>query len=116
MTNDKKLNSEFKVRCSTEEKELLKKNAGESGISMSDYVRSLIFGKEKVVLLSEGSEIAKSLFLIYTELEYFRSNGGVPTESLKALSGALDDVATKLNELATHLTDIHADSEEDVNE
>ena len=116
MTNDKKLNSEFKVRCSTEEKELLKKSAEEAGISMSDFIRSLIFTKKKLVILSEGTEIAKSLFLIHKDLEYFRNNGGVPTESLKALSGALDDVATKLNELATHLTDIHADSEEDVNE
>ena len=79
---------------------------------MSDYIRSLIFGKEKLVLLSEGSEIVKALFLIHTDLEYFRSSGGIPEESLRAITESLDDVAAKLNAVSEKLTDIHAESDE----
>ena len=112
MTNESKMDAEIKIRCYLEEKGLLKKQADEAGLSMSDYVRSLIFGKEKLVLLSEGSEIAKALFLIHTDLEYFRSNGGIPEESLRAITAAFNDVSTKLDAIAENLTDIHAESEE----
>ena len=107
-----KMDAEIKVRCSLEEKELLKNNAGESNISMSDFVRSLIFGKKKLVLLSEGSEIAKNLFLIHTDLEYFHNNGGVPEESARAITEALNDVSTQLVAVSEKLTDIHTDFEE----
>ena len=117
MTNESKMDAEMKIRCYLEEKGLLKKQADEAGLSMSDYVRSLIFGKEKLVLLSEGSEIAKNLFLIHTDLEYFRSSGGIPEESLRAITESLDDVAAKLNAVSEKLTDIHADDKEgDANE
>ena len=52
------------------------KQADEAGLSMSNFVRSLIFTKEKLIFLSEGTQIAKNLFLIHTDLEYFRSSGG----------------------------------------
>lgn len=111
MANDIK-ESEIKFRCSLDKKAEFKKCADEVGLNMSDFIRSLIFGKEKLVLLSEGAEIAKTLFLIHTDLEYFRNNGGIPKESLEALIGALNDVSTQLNEVSARLTDIHADSEE----
>lgn len=112
MATKAKLDSEIKVRCNSDEKENLKKRAKEVRLGMSDYVRSLIFGNEKLVLLSEGSEIAKALFLIHTDLEYFRNNGGIPEESLRAITESLDDVAAKLNAVSEKLTDIHAESEE----
>lgn len=111
MADKIKMTAEIKVRCSNEEKELLKKRAGEVSLSMSDFTRSLIFGKEKLVLLSEGAEIAKTLFLIHTDLEYFRNNGGIPEESVRALIEALNDVSTQLNAVSEKLTDIHADGE-----
>ena len=112
MPDKNKMNAEMKIRCYLEEKGLLKKQADEAGLSMSDYVRSLIFGKEKLVLLSEGSEIAKNLFLIHNDLEYFRSNGGIPEEPLRAITAAFNDVSTKLDAIAENLTDIHTESEE----
>lgn len=112
MATNNKMNAELKIRCFLEEKELLKKSADEVSLSMSDFVRSLIFGKDKLVLLSEGSEIAKALFLIHTDLEYFRSNGGIPEESARAITESLNDVSTKLNEVSAKLTDIHADNKE----
>ena len=114
MANIKKMDAEFKIRCTLEEKELLKTSADEVGISMSDFVRSLIFGQEKLILLSEGADIAKSLFLIHTDLEYFRNNGGIPDESVRAITGALNDVSTQLNVVSSKLTDIH--KEDDGNE
>ena len=112
MADNKKMDTEFKIRCSKEEKEKLKESADEVGLSMSDFIRSLIFGKEKLVLLSEGSEIAKALFLIHTDLEYFRSSGGIPSESVRAMIEALNDVSAQLNAVSEKLTDIHADNEE----
>ena len=113
MATNNKMNAELKIRCFSEEKEILKKSADEVSLSMSDFVRSLIFSNENLVLLSEGAEIAKALFLIHTDLEYFRSNGGIPEESARAITAALDDVSTQLNALSAKLTDIHADNEED---
>lgn len=112
MTNESKMDAEMKIRCYLEEKGLLKKQADEAGLSMSDYVRSLIFGKEKLVLLSEGSEIAKNLFLIHNDLVYFRSSGGIPEEPLRAITEALNEVSAQLNAVSEKLTDIHAGSEE----
>ena len=79
---------------------------------MSDFTRSLIFGKEKLVLLSEGADISKALYLIHNDLEYFRNNGGIPEESLRAITEALNDVSTQLYAATEKLTDIRADSEE----
>lgn len=104
--------SEIKFRCSLDQKEEYKKCADEAGLSLSDFIRSLLSGKEKLVLLSEGSEIAKALFLIHADLEYFRSNGGIPSVSVRAITEALNDVSTLLNAVSEKLTDIHAGSEE----
>lgn len=54
----------------------------------------------------------RALFLIHTDLEYFRSNGGIPEESLRAIIAALNDVSTQLNTVSSKLTDIRTDSEE----
>ena len=113
MADKNTMNSEIKVRCYLEEKELLKKMADEAGLSMSDYVRSLIFGNEKIVLISEGSEITKSLYLIRTDLKYFHNNGCIPEESVRAIIDALDDVSTQLYAISKNLIDIHADREGD---
>lgn len=112
MATKTKMNSEIKVRCDSDEKEELKKRAEEVSLGMSEFIRSLIFGQKKIVLLSEGAEIAKALFLIHNDLEYFRSNGGIPEESLRAITEALTDVSTQLNAVSEKLTDIHAESEE----
>ena len=113
MPDKNKMGAEFKIRCYLEEKGLLKKQADEAGLSMSDFIRSLIFNEEKLVLLSEGSEIAKNLFLIHADLDYFRNNGGIPDESLRAITEALGDVSTQLNAVSGKLTDLHADNEEE---
>ena len=112
MADKNKMDAEFKIRCSKEEKEKLKESADEVGLSMSDFIRSLIFGKEKLVLLSEGADIAKALFLIHNDFEYYRFNGGIPSESVRAMIEALNDVSAQLNAVSEKLTDIHADNEE----
>lgn len=113
MAEKNKMDTDLKIRCYLEEKGLLKKQADEVALSMSDFVRALIFGKEKLVLISEGSEIAKALFLIHTDLEYFRDNGGIPEESLRAITEAMNEVSSQLNVVSEKLSDIHADNEED---
>lgn len=115
MAKNSKMDTEVKVRLYLEEKGLLKKSSEEVGLSMSDYIRSIIFSDKKLVLLTEGSEIAKSLFLIRTDLEHFRKCESFPQEAVEPLMGALNDVYTKLYELTDNLSDIHADNEE-VNE
>ena len=112
MAEKNKMDTDLKIRCYLEEKALLKKSADEVGLSMSDFVRTLIFGKEKLVLLPEGKSIANALFMVYNELEYFRNNGGIPKESAEAIIGTLNDVSTQLNAVAAKLSDIHADNEE----
>lgn len=112
MAKNEKMSSEVKIRLCPDEKDLLKKSSEEIGLSMSDYIRSIVFSDKKLVLLTEGSEIAKSLFLIHSDLEYFRSSGGIPDQSAEAITGALNNVSTQLYELTEKLSDIHADNEE----
>jgi len=111
MAKNNKMDTEVKVRLYLEEKGLLKKSSEEVGLSMSDYIRSIIFSDKKLVLLTEGSEIAKSLFLIRTDLEHFRKCESFPQEAVEPLMGTLNDVYTKLYELTEKLSDIHADEE-----
>lgn len=113
MAKDKTMTAEVKVRLYLEEKGLLKKSADEVGLSMSDYVRNIIFRDKKLILLTEGAEIAKSLFLIRTDLEHFRKCESFPQEAVKPLMEALNDVSQKLYELTEKVSDIHADNEED---
>ena len=112
MDKEEKMSAEIKVRLYNEEKELLKKSAADVGLNMSNYIRSIIFSNKKLVLLTEGSEIAKALFLIHTDLEYFCNNGGFPEESIRAIIAALNDVSTQLNTVSSKLTDIRTDIEE----
>lgn len=112
MAKNNKMDAEVKVRLYLEEKGLLKKSADEVGLSMSDYIRSIIFIDKKLVLLTEGSDIAKYLFLINTDLEHFRKCESFPQEAVKPLMEALNDVSQKLYELTEKVSDIHADNEE----
>ena len=91
--------AEIKVRCNPEQKAAINHDADVAGMSLSDYVRSVLLSSEKVVFLVEGSEINKSLFHIRKELAYFRSNGGVPQESLDAFTSALENVSEELHSL-----------------
>lgn len=113
MAKNNKMDSEVKVRLYSEEKETLKKSAEEVGLSMSDYIRSIIFSDKKMILLTEGSEIAKLLFLIRTDLEHFRKCESFPQEAVKPLTDSLNDVSTSLFTLAEKLSDIHPDEKED---
>lgn len=112
MAKNEKMTAEVKVRLCSDEKETLKKSAEEVGLSMSDYIRSIIFSDKKLILLTEGSEIAKYLFLIHTDLQHFRKCESFPQESVKPLIGALNDVYIKLYELTEKLSDIHADDKD----
>lgn len=116
MAKSNKMTAEVKVRLCSDEKETLKKSAEEVGLSMSDYIRSILFSNKKLVLLTEGSEIAKSLFLIRTDLEHFRKCESFPQEAIQPLMEALNDISQKLYELTEKVTDIHADEEECENE
>lgn len=112
MAKNNKMDAEVKVRLCSGEKETLKKSAEDVGLSMSDYIRSILFSNKKLILLTEGSEIAKSLFLIRTDLEHFRKCESFPQEAVKPLMEALNDVSQKLYELTEKVTDIHANDEE----
>lgn len=112
MAKNIKMDAEVKVRLKSDEKNMLKATADEAGISVSDYVRNIIFSDKKLVLLTEGSEIAKSLFLIHSDLEYLRNSGGIPEQSAEAITGALNNVSERLCELTEKLSDIHANDEE----
>ena len=113
MAKDKTMTAEVKIRLCPDEKDLLKKSAEEVGLSMSDYIRSIIFSDKKLILLAEGSEIAKLLFLIRTDLEHFRKCESFPQEAVKPLMDALNDVSKNLFVLSEKLSDIHSDEKED---
>lgn len=112
MTKNEKMTAEVKIRLFPVEKDLLKKSAGDVGLGMSDYIRSIIFSNKKLILLTEGAEIAKSLFLIHTDLEHFLKCNSFPQEAVDPLMEALNDVSQKLYELTEKLSDIHANDEE----
>lgn len=113
MAKNNKMDSEVKVRLCSEEKETLKRSAEEVGLSMSDYIRGIIFSDKKLILLTEGSEIAKLLFLIRTDLEHFRKCESFPQEAVKPLMDSLNDVSTSLFALSEKLSDIHPNEKED---
>ena len=112
MAKNSRMDAEVKVRLCPDEKETLKKSAEEVALSMSDYIRSIIFSNKKLILLTEGSEIAKSLFLIRTDLEHFRKCESFPQEAVKPLMDALNDVSKSLFVLSEKLWDIHSDEKE----
>lgn len=106
------LTADIKVRLAVEEKELLKKQADDTGVSMSDIVRSALFCEEKLVFLVEGAEIAASLFQIRTGLEVLRSESVIPASEIDRLESALNDVGTQIFALTERLSDVHTATEE----
>lgn len=54
MAKDKTMTAEVKIRLCPDEKDLLKKSTEEVGLSMSDYIRSIIFSDKKLILLTEA--------------------------------------------------------------
>ena len=56
--------AEIKFRGKPEEKDTVNQDANAAGLSISDYVRSVLLCEKKAVFLVEGAEISKSLFLI----------------------------------------------------
>lgn len=113
MAKDKTMTAEVKIRLCPDEKDLLKKSAEEVWLSMSDYIRSIIFSDKKLVLLTEGSEIAKLLFFIHTDLQHFRKCESFPQEAVKPLIDSLNDISKNLFALTEKLSDIHPDKKED---
>lgn len=99
---------DVKIRLTEEEKESLNSLAVDAGMSMSDFVRSIIFSKDKLICLTEGKEISAMLCQIYSDLEHFKSNGGIPDAAVTAVTDALDEISHKLFLLTEHLTDIHS--------
>lgn len=59
-----KNSAEFKVRCKPEQKDTITQDADAAGMSFSDYVRSVLLSRKKVVFLVEDQKSAKpcSLF------------------------------------------------------
>lgn len=107
-----KKGTEVKVRLTPDEKEKLSSLSADAGMSMSDYIRSCLYSENKIILLSEGAEIAKNLFLIHNDLACFRSSGNIQSESVTALTKTMENLSSKINSLVDRLSDIHSNFEE----
>mgnify|MGYP003298481936 CR=1 FL=1 len=107
-----KKGTEVKVRLTPDEKGKLSSLSADAGMSMSDYIRSCLYSENKIILLSEGAEIAKNLFLIHNDLACFRSSGNIQSESVTALTKTMENLSSKINSLVDRLSDIHSNFEE----
>ena len=106
------LTAEIKLRLAPDEKEQLKQLAEDAGLTMSEFVRSVIFCEKKLVFLVEGAKIASELFRIRTDLDALRQENIIPASEVGRLEAAMNDVGTQLSALMEQLSDVHTDNRE----
>ena len=106
------LTAEVKVRLTADEKALLKRQSDDTGVGMSDIVRSALFYEKKLVFLVEGRKIASELFRIRTDLDALRQENIIPASEIGRLEAAMNDVGTQLSALTEQLSDVHTNNVE----
>ena len=105
-------NKKLNVRLTEGEQQKINADAKACGMSSSDYVRTKIFNDEKIVILSDGAEIAKLLINLSNSVKDAERCEKLTNRYALTILQGIDEIAELFNEIAEKLTDIHSNEEE----
>jgi uncharacterized protein (DUF1778 family) len=107
-----KLDTRITIRGSKEEKQLIDDATKRIGVSFSQYIRSLALSKDKLVFLDESGSIAKAITQLQIDCAMATRGKALSAEGEEYISGLLDDINAKFDELIEYTTQIDIDEDD----
>lgn len=101
-TRDKTIN----LRVSEEEKERITQLAKSVDLDVSTLIRNAVLTDEKLVLLTDGSEIARGISKLITEFHRTAKNGIIDKKYCPVVLTSLEELVSAFNQLMDKLPDI----------
>lgn len=104
--------SKITIRIDDNDKEIIKNKADLIGVDVSKFIRTCALSDDKIVVLSQGSEIVKNLIEIKNKIDSFNEDEK-NVKNLATLLSYIDNIFTRFNEISEYLSDIHCAAEEE---
>lgn len=106
-TRDKTIN----IRVSESEKAQMIKIAESLNMDLSTLIRNAVLTEGKLVLLTDGSEIAKGISKLIIEFHGAAENGMIEKKYCMVVLTSLEELVSAFNQLMNKLPDISNDDE-----
>lgn len=100
------------LRVSETEKSDITKRAESVGIDASSFIRNAALTDDKIVLLSEGTEIAKSLCTLVCDIRESLKKGKIDSTYAPVILGRIEALVSSFNTLTDRLSDLSGEKEE----
>ena len=106
-------NETFKLRISAQEKASYKDRATKAGLNISTLIRAVMNTEGKLIFLTEGAAIAEGFCNCNKLLSHFMARGQLTDAERLQLEHHMEEITRQLSKVASSLTAIDADGEED---
>ena len=106
-SRDKTIN----LRVSEIEKSEIEKRAKSVGTDVSTLIRNAVLSDKKLVLLHDGTEIAKGVCSLVREIHTAERNGSIDKKYCTTILSSLEELVSAFNQVSDKLSDISDDSE-----
>ena len=102
------LTESITVRFTKEQLKTIENCAVKSGTTTSQFCREVLFSDEQIIILSEGSEIAKALSELHIAIRDAVIHDKVHTLDQTVLMDKLEEVSAKFSEIMEQITPLSA--------
>ncbi len=106
-------NETIKLRVSKQEKVSYEECASKAGLSTSALIRAVMNSEEKLIFLTKGAAIADGFCNCNKLLSHFMAQGQLTDADRLQLEHHMEEITQLLSKVASSLTAIDADGEED---
>ena len=103
----------IKLRVSAQEKASYEDRASKAGLSTSALIRAVMNSEGKLIFLTEGAAIADGFCNCNKLLSHFMAQGQLTDAERLRLEHHMEEITRQLSKVASSLTAIDADGEED---
>ena len=99
-------NKTIQLRVNEEEKAEIEASANAAGMKVSDFIRTITLSSEKIIMLSEGSEIANLLTEVHKDLRQACRKNNISDKYAAIMLQSFEEICEQFNHISEKLTDI----------
>lgn len=99
------------LRVSEEEKEKMNQLAKSVSLDLSTLIRNTVLTDEKLILLTDSSEIAKGISNLIKEIHGTAKSGAIDKKYCAVILSSLEELVSAFNQLMNKLPDISNDTD-----
>ena len=99
------------LRVSEEEKEKMNQLAKSVSLDLSTLIRNAVLTDEKLILLTDSSEIAKEISNLIKEIHGAAKSGAIDKKYCAVILASLEELVSAFNQLMNKLPDISNDTD-----